>query len=366
MSDIGFISLPFQPMKSMKTPFYFSTAIWGEYLANLFGGTYYLGINSLHSFKLYDEEEYSEFEKKFDFINKKVVYYDRDFIDGVSQIISQLYKSKDIRIISKVIGVCDCGRVELTRAELVRLSVNKVGMQLVEEKEGEFICKHCKKKLIFQNVESLFLCFKDKELYEEMGAHPGYLDSDLNHFRKSLRGNQMRISRVRNTNVPVVIETKQFYLDIDILWKFIPLLLNNKMVVVVASAKHMFSLFVINYLSKIMKRKSVYFVGLPFIQTDKLTDEILHFYSDNRHKNALKLLVVLGIGWSKKNIFLQEATCKYFMSSKTKNNELIEYIYSKVFEENDWLKIRKKIFSYTQLQTVLNLRKYEIDNRRID
>ena len=70
MSDIGFISLPFQPMKSMKTPFYFSTAIWGEYLANLFGGTYYLGINSLHSFKLYDEEEYSEFEKKFDFINK--------------------------------------------------------------------------------------------------------------------------------------------------------------------------------------------------------------------------------------------------------------------------------------------------------
>ena len=115
-----------------------------------------------------------------------------------------------------------------------------------------------------------------------------------------------------------------------------------------------------------MKRKSEYFVGLPFIQTDKLTDEILHFYSDNRHKNALKLLVVLGIGWSKKNIFLQEATCKYFMSSKTKNNELIEYIYSKVFEENDWLKIRKKIFSYTQLQTVLNLRKYEIDNRRID
>lgn len=365
MSEVGFISLPFQPMKSMRTPFYFSTAIMGEYLASLFDGRYYLGVNSLHSFKSYSEEEYLEFEKKFDFINKKILYYDRDYIDNISQIIEELYDSKDIRIFSELTAICECGRVEMTQSEIERFHEINMGMQLVEERNGELVCKHCQKKLVFQNKESLFLCFKEKELSKAMNVHPLYLNSDLNHFRKSLLDSHLRISRGRDTGVTVEVHNQSFYLDIDMLWKFIPLCLHEQKVVVVSSVKHLFSLFLINYVSKIMGKENVYFVGLPFIQTSEIGEDVLRFYNDEQHRKALKLLVALGVGWSKKSICLQESTCKYFMSSKTKNDELTEYVYGKIFEENDWKMMSKKISLYTQLQSVLQIKKRESNNKKI-
>lgn len=357
MHDLCFISLPFQPMKEMRTPFYFSTAIFGEYMANLFESTYYLGINSLHSFKSYSEEEYANFEKKFDFINNKTFYYDRDYIHDFVEMVQQLYETNDIRIMNKTTAVCECGRAEMTQSELNRFHEGNVEMQLVENRDGELICRYCGKKLVFDNRESLYLCFKEKELNKSMGIYPSYLDSDFNHFRKSLFNCQLRISRSRDTGVSVVIDNRKFYLDIDLLWKFTPFFLNKQDVVVIASAKHMFSLFVINYLANIINRNNVYFLGLPFVETDSIGEEVLHFLRDEKHRKALKLLVILGIGWSKKSIRLQESTCKYFMSSPTKNDDLFNFLSNISFDTNQWHEMCKIITSYTQLQNVLQLKK---------
>lgn len=357
MHDLCFISLPFQPMKEMRTPFYFSTAIFGEYMANLFQSTYYLGINSLHSFKSYSEEEYSNFEKKFDFINNKVLFYDRDYINDFVDMVQQLYETNDISIMNKPTAVCECGRAEMTQSELNRFNEDNVEMQLVENRDGELICRYCEKKLVIDNHESLYLCFKENELCKSMGIYPSYLDSDFNHFRKSLINSQLRISRLRDTGVSVVIDNRLFYMDIDFMWKFIPFFLQKQHVVVVASVKHMFSLFVINYLANVIHRNNIYFLGLPFVNTYSVGEEVLHFLRDEKHRKALKLLVILGIGWSKKNISLQDSTCKYFMSSHIKNDELFDFLSSISFETNQWPEICKIITSYTQLQNVLQLKK---------
>ncbi|WP_342479077.1 hypothetical protein NYE24_15845 [Paenibacillus sp. FSL H7-0350] len=344
-------------MKEMRTPFFFSTAIFGEYMANLFQSSYYLGINSLHSFKSYSEEEYSNFEKKFNFISNKTLYYDRDYIHDFVELVKQLYETNDICIMNKPTAVCECGRAEMTQSELNRFSKDNVGMQLIENREGELTCRYCEKKLILDNHESLYLSFKEIELSQNTEIYPSYLDSDFNHFRKSLLNSQMRISRVRNTGVSAVINNRLFYLDIDFLWKTIPLLLCKQHVVVVASVKHMFSLFIINYLAQIIKRNKVYFIGLPFIETESVRKDVLHFLSDEKHRKALKLLVLLGVGWSQKNIRLQDSTCKYFMSSRLKNDELFEFLSNVSFDTNQWHEMCELITLHTQLQNVLQLKK---------
>lgn len=357
MSDIAFISLPFQPIGLIKTPFYFSTAIMGEYLANLLGGTYYLGINSLHSFKSYSEKQYHEFEKKFNFIENKILYYDKVHINNISEVVNQLYQTHNISIFNEPTAICECGRVEMTKTEIERFYGINISMDLVEEGNGGFICKQCHKKLIFHNIDSLFLNFREKELNDTMNIFPFYLNSDFNHFRKTLLNSHLRISRERNTGVPVIIENRSFYLDIDMLWRFIPLLLKNKKIVIISSVKHLFSLFIIGYLSKIMNKKQIFFIGIPFIQTNELDQSVMRFFDNERHRQALKLLIILGIGWSKKNIILQEPICKFFMSSKVKNEELAKYIYSQIFEEDDWQEICKKISLYTRLQTVKQIKR---------
>ena len=360
MSDISFISLPFQPMSSMRTPFYFSTAIMGEYLANLFNGKYYLGINELHSFKSYSDNECEAFIRKFDFIERKSLYLDVDYIDRVKSIIVELYNAGEIQVKKELIAVCDCGRVEIAKTEIDRFHGIKRDMQLVQQKGDDLFCRVCQQKLSFEQKNSLYLRIREEELNEKMLIHPDYLNLDMNHFRKSLHNGFLRISRERNTGVELLIDGIKFNLDIDMLWKFIPFCIDSSKVVVVSSVKHMFSL--INYLSKILK-KCVYFIGLPFIQTSDISDGIMDFYRDENHRNSLKLLVDLGVGWSKKNIILQESMCKYFMSSKEKNNNLIKHIYSNQIEEEcNWEDMCKYIVANTSLQKVQS----EIKRKKFD
>ncbi len=358
MGEVSFISLPFQPMKSMKTPFYFSTAIMGEYLASLFDGEYYLGINSLHSFKQYSDEECNEFVEKFDFINRKKIYFDADYIEPIKEIIQKLYVAGDIQIRTESTAVCDCGRAEITESEIKRFNEINMDMQLAGEDEEGLKCRVCGNKLEFKLRKSLFLKIKEEELNEKMNIHPDYLNSDVNHFRKSLQGSFLRISRERNTGVVINLDGQEFNLDIDMLWKFIPICIESSKIIVVSSVKHLFPLYIINYLAKIMD-KEVYFVGLPFIQTSEIGEKVMDFYKDNAHRNSLRLLVDLGIGWNKKNIMLQESTCKYFMSSKDKNNELIDFIYKAKVENEDWNLMKKSIISYTHLQRVIGIKKLQ-------
>lgn len=355
MDDLCFVSLPFQPVKEMSTPFYFSTSILGEYMSNLFDSPYYMGINTLHSFRKYTEEECKEFEKKFDFIRKKKIYYDRDYIVDFVEVIRRLYESKDICIISKPTSVCVCGRIEITQSEFNRFNEDSLEMQLEKNSEGRLICPYCKSELKFKNCESLYLCFKEHELNQEVNIYPHYLNSDFNHFRKSLLGGQLRVSRVRDTGVSIVLNNSVFNLDIDMLWKFIPLFYDEQQVVVLATVKHLFPLFIINYLAQIINRKNVCFAGLPFIETVGVKSNILDFFRDERHEKALKLLVLLGIGWSKKNIRLQDSTCKYFMSSHIKNDKLYDFIFNISYDTTQWDEMCKIITSHTQLQKVLKL-----------
>lgn len=271
--------------------------------------------------------------------------------------VKQLYETNDIRIMNKETAVCECGRAEISQSELDRFDEDNIEMQLIENINGEFKCRFCKKKLVFGNRKNLYLCFKETELNQSMGVFPSYLNSDFNHFRKSLINSQLRISRVQDTGISVVFDSQLFYLDIDLLWKFTPFFLHKQNVVVVASVKHTFSLFIINYLAQIINRNNIYFIGLPFIEADGVKEDTLQFFSDEKHRKALKLLVLLGIGWSRKSIPLQDSTCKYFMSSRDKNEELYNFLSSINFDTNQWHEMCEIISSYTKLQNVLQLKK---------
>ncbi|MCF0135055.1 MAG: hypothetical protein HUJ69_01365 [Lachnospiraceae bacterium] len=348
MSDSQYVvfSLPFQPRDSIGNPFYYMTAIAAEYLADFLHTEYKLGINTMHSYKTYAPETIASFAEMFSWIRHSL-YVDSDFASQLSSVVYELLCREKIKVRESSLLTCTCGRVEID--ETIR---DVWGKGQIIDDHGEMKCSCCGSVLYRRTEISLF--WKVDEV--EMCSFPTYVDKDCNHFRSAYKDAWMRISRIHSTGICVIVNGQIFNLDIDFVWKCIPLLASEKPIVV-ASSKHIFEMYCIAVLGKQLG-KDVYFVSVPYIQG---VERIIPILDKADGYNLLRATCLLGPDWNKKVCPINEGRFRYIYRNiqplwecMTRNNQK---------NISSWDEIRREFQNSLNFQRRVKEMKGEINER---
>ena len=347
------ITVPFQPKAKVQRKAVFAAPVVAKTISCLINCPYYLGLNRLHSYKQYSEEEIECFRKQFDFVRYDGVYFDSEVLDKLQMIIDDQIANGDVTVEKCRVLKCACGKVEIIADAVQSLHT----FDWIVKTENGYQCAHCKSELLDTWEESLILHLHAKAIQTmPVRVYPEFYDSEMNHFRTALSDARILISKQRDTGAQCVVNGRTFNIDTDYVWQNLYCLYPQKNIITILSNRHRYAVFIMNYLAHTVHKKQACFVVLPMLDLNKTVLDQLSTLSDEKTQ---KLFFLFAQKWSIKTVQVPESIAKYLSKSFEKNAALYEAVvrpieeFHDLDEEKQWAILKKSLFNRTNMQLVI-------------
>jgi len=273
-----------------------------EFISTKLGCDFVFSINTLHSYedRTVDITTYLNSVKDLG-IKYDSLYVDSENTDKYLNIIYKLIENGTIIKKKDTVLRCECGRVDILKKGIRHYD----GASLYSINGDEYICNHCHSKCKEYKEEGLYFNF-DEKIDDSIQIFPTYLKKNVLQFSENLKGNQLLISKMRNTGY----EVDNFNIDIDFLWMNYVANFEQNNQVLIASNREVFKMYVLNYINRHAENKNITFVAHPYITKPEGVNlkELMNRYDDLYRK----LSILYTIKWRNKE-------CQY-------NPNLIEQI----------------------------------------
>lgn len=319
--EVVVASMPIKPCCS--PPAGLLTGVFvGRMIADYLHCRYVMSINVLNGFKNLSRD----CEGFVDSVHRAGVSVDEIWIDKaqVNVIQDSIIKMVDkglIRVMPKRVLHCECGRVFLEEQYANNYC------KLINKKNGLFYCKVCRMQCISEESEQLVFCIPEK--LKPINVIPAFLSTEVNCVLQKLKGRKQIISRGRNTGCTIVVDGKQYNIDVDFAWSQLFSALPEKKQFLVASNHQIYTSAMVGSIAQLVSDKDITFVLTPYINRETVFFD-MDMLNGQFYRNILYLLSCLK--WKKK-----ECNWNFEIWNKYKKCSLekLAKCYKEILEESD-------------------------------
>ncbi len=311
------ITLPMMPVDGNNYGKYV-TPIICEALKKVYGAKYYQCVNLLDSFN--DRSVLlADYIKS---LNENGIQYDELWIDSHNKkiLLNNIKKLVDMGYISeKVANIykCDCGVVEIEKSKIKTCNPNNSKFKYVG---NDIYCKNCDN--LCKKSEQKILIFTPKNIKkQDIIFLPRYLNKDAKVYEEILLNSNLNISRNRNTGIQLEYNNSIYNIDIDFFWgTYLANFLEDEKIIV-GGNKMSYQLFLVGMLEKIFNPGSkTILLGTPYIENLRGILYNKNFIEENVFR---KLTILFSMGYSKKNVKVDDSTMKYLKKLSKYDLELL-------------------------------------------
>lgn len=294
----------------------------GRMLADFFRCRCVMSINELNSFKDISNE-------CADFIggvNKAgimvdEIWIDKDNVNVIQNNIVKMVDSRLIKVMPKRVLSCDCGRVFIEESHANNYC------KLINIKNGAFHCKVCGGMCKSDESEQLVFCIPEN--VEPIKVFPAFLSKEVDLALQSLKGRKQIISRDRDTGCTIVINNRNYNIDIDFAWAQLFNSFPEKKQFLIASNHQIYTSAMVGTIAHLISDKDITFILSPYIKKETIFEN-MDIINGQYYRNALFLLSCLK--WKKKECIWDAEIWKKYRKYSI---EELDKCYRNILDESD-------------------------------
>jgi len=296
-----------------------------ELLGNKINSSKIITLNNLHTYR---QEDFKDVY--FNDLKQNRISYDRFYIDSENtvfllNVLEELIKNKKIVEKTKKIYHCECGMVDFV-SEGICYNNGKLYKRI----NGSIICNHCNKEVQTKEDKVLVLPFKKEMLnIDKIKVVPQFLTKELQYFIDTFDGQDILISKQRDTGYCIKYNNTSYNIDIEFIWSQLFAMENNNKILY-ASNHQVYVMFIISLLNASYKNKDLIFVLSPYINNKTKFDNFDNII-ENCRPLVKKLFLIFSLNWKKKDNSWNYGLYKNINKLDDENlNKLYNYISSYV------------------------------------
>lgn len=265
--DMAVITLPMKPHRKEKIGMIVIPSI-ADVFAKRLGAKSYLGINLMDSYV-----------KREDFVTN---YYDLLYQMNIDFDSVWVDKEEQETLFKNVQKLIDNGFVKEKNMNMLRCPCGVIDMKMGSENDfvtkrsyevrnDEIYCKECGKicKCVKENV----LVFNSGNIEFKGETIPSRISKEQQEFHQKLKNEDILVSRLRNTNIPVVVNGKKYNIDVDFAVLTYLACFDEKRKVIIGSNHHIYQMYLMELLSKCLGKESEnVYVAIPYVKPPKGQD----------------------------------------------------------------------------------------------
>ena len=295
MENLSVATMPIKPRKNPCIGMCIAPIV-KEVLASEMNANGVFALNTLHSY-----------ENVNDLLGGSLEYFSQKHIDLTNLFIDANHKDELIAIIERlfydgILVIKDCRKF---RCECGKVDIDENGVRsyddgdLYSHKGGDLFCRHCNSKCKVVTEKSLFLRLNEN-VQDDMDLFPFYLNKEIKYLSQNLKGQDILISKSRDTGAKLTLGGYTFNIDVDFLWMNMFGCLEEKNQVFIASNHQLYEMYIMNYLSKMIGEKSLSFIATPYLDSYPNFNPELEFAKMD-DEFLIKLAILYTLKWKKKN-----------------------------------------------------------------
>lgn len=259
--NMAVITLPMKPHRKEKIGMIVIPSI-ADVLAKRIGAKSYLGVNLMDSYV-----------KRSDFVNDYYnLLYQMDIdVDDVwvdSKNESELFlnvqkliekgfiKEKELKVLR-----CPCGVIDMKSGSANDFVTKR---SYIMKDDGVY-CKECGGKC--QDTIEKVLVFNASDIDFKSKALPSRIAKDQQEFHKRLKDEDILVSRVRDTKVPVLVNGTKYNVDIDFAVLTYLSCFDEKQRVIIGSNHHIYQMYMMQLLQQCLgNEEENLYVAVPYVR----------------------------------------------------------------------------------------------------
>ena len=296
-----------------------------ELLGNKINSPKIITLNNLHTYRREDFKDVY-----FNDLKQNMISYDRCYIDSENtvfllNILEELVKNKKIVEKTKKIYHCECGMVDFV-SEGICYNNGKLYRRVNES----IICNHCNKEVKIKEDKALVLPFKKRMInIDRIMVVPHFLSKELQYFLDTFDGQDILISKQRDTGYYIEYNNTRYSIDVELIWSQL-FAIENSNKILYASNHQIYVMFIISLLNALYSNKELIFILSPYINNNSKFDNFDNIIGNSRPL-VKKLFLIFSLNWKKKDNFWNYGLYKNINKLDDENlNKLYNYIASHI------------------------------------
>jgi len=255
------VTLPMKAYKKEKIGL-LVIPLFSEILRSKTGFKTTLALNLSDSF----EQRYEYIDNYYELIKDTNINLDNVWMDTKNKEkllkeIDKLVQLEAIKEKTKNIKRCKCGKVEIDE----NISKEITG-KCYKNINGELYCNSCK-EIAESRIEKCLVFETMKDFDVNISAYPRGISKQLKEINKKIIGNDIIISRNRDTGYEYEFNGNTYNIDVDFIWQnYLSTIDDNCEKIVIGSNHTIFPMYMINMLERYKGNNNVSFIALPHVE----------------------------------------------------------------------------------------------------
>lgn len=260
--NMAVITLPMKPHRNEKIGMIVIPSL-ADMFSKRIGAKSYLGINLMDSY-INRENFVNDY---YNLLYQMNIDFDEVWIDNSnkSKLMENVNKLKEKGYIQEKemkLLRCPCGVIDMKREG----ANNFVTKRSYEVKGNEIFCKECGEKCI--ELIDKVLVFNSGNLEIESITIPTRISKEKREFNRKFKGQDILISRKRDTKNKIDFNGTQYNIDIDFLTLNYLSCFNEEKRIVIGSNHHIYQMYMMELFESCLESKSEnLYIAVPYVRT---------------------------------------------------------------------------------------------------
>lgn len=259
--DMAIITLPMKPHRKEKIGMIVIPSI-ADVLAKRIGAKSYLGVNLMDSYVKRSDfvNDYYNLLYQMD-IDVDDVWVDTEnetelFLNVQKLIDKGFIKEKELKVLR-----CPCGVIDMKSGSANDFVTKRSYIM----ENNEVYCKECGEKC--RDIVEKVLVFNASNIDFKSKTLPSRIAKDQQEFHKRLKDEDILVSRVRDTKVPVTVNGRKYNIDIDFAALTYLSCFDEKQRVIIGSNHHVYQMYMMQLLQQCLGNNAEnLYVAVPYVR----------------------------------------------------------------------------------------------------
>lgn len=259
--DMAVITLPMKPHRKEKIGMIVIPSI-ADVLAKRIGAKSYLGVNLMDSYVKRSDfvNDYYNLLYQMD-IDVDDVWVDTEnetelFLNVQKLIDKGFIKEKELKVLR-----CPCGVIDMKSGSANDFVTKRSYIM----ENNEVYCKECGEKC--RDIVEKVLVFNASNIDFKSKTLPSRIAKDQQEFHKRLKDEDILVSRVRDTKVPVTVNGRKYNIDIDFAALTYLSCFDEKQRVIIGSNHHVYQMYMMQLLQQCLGNNAEnLYVAVPYVR----------------------------------------------------------------------------------------------------
>ena len=259
--DMAVITLPMKPHRKEKIGMIVIPSI-ADVLAKRSGANSYLGVTLMDSYVKRSDfvNDYYNLLYQMD-IDVDDVWVDTEnetelFLNVQKLIDKGFIKEKELKVLR-----CPCGVIDMKSGSANDFVTKRSYIM----ENNEVYCKECGEKC--RDIVEKVLVFNASNIDFKSKTLPSRIAKDQQEFHKRLKDEDILVSRVRDTKVPVTVNGRKYNIDIDFAALTYLSCFDEKQRVIIGSNHHVYQMYMMQLLQQCLGNNAEnLYVAVPYVR----------------------------------------------------------------------------------------------------